>query len=82
MNFWVKRKSWIHGNQKRSTVEKTIQCIMFCVYMKCEFSLGYHDLEEMRRIRGANIDHSILHRWVSRFFSSTIDSTGARIILT
>ena len=43
--------------------------IMLFVYMKCRFSLSYRDLEEMMMIRGANIDHSMLQRWVRRFFS-------------
>ena len=43
--------------------------IMLFVYMKCRFSLSYRDLEEMMMIRGANIDHSTLQRWVRRFVS-------------
>ena len=43
--------------------------IMLFVYMKCRFSLSYRDLEEIMMIRGANIDHSMLQRWVRRFFS-------------
>ncbi len=35
--------------------------------MKCRFSLSYRDLEEMMMIRGAEIDHSTLQRWVRRF---------------
>jgi putative transposase len=34
------------------------EIIMLFVYMKCSFSLRYRDLEEMTRIRGANIDHA------------------------
>ena len=41
--------------------------IMPFVYMKCRFSLSYRDLEEMMMIRGAEIDHSTLARWVKRF---------------
>jgi len=41
--------------------------IMLFVYMKCRFSLSYRDLEEMMMIRGANIDHATLQRWVKRF---------------
>ena len=37
---------------------------MLFVYMKCRFSLSYRELEEMMIIRGANIDHSTLQRWV------------------
>jgi len=40
---------------------------MLFVYMKCRFSLSYRELEEMMIIRGANIDHSPLQRWVKRF---------------
>jgi putative transposase len=43
--------------------------IMLFVYMKCRFSLSYRDLEEMMTIRGANIDHATLQRWVKRFVS-------------
>lgn len=43
--------------------------IMLFVYMKCRFSLSYRDLEEMMMIRGAEIDHSTLQRWVRRFVS-------------
>jgi len=43
--------------------------IMLFVYMKCRFSLSYRDLEEMMMIRGADVDHSTLQRWVKRFVS-------------
>ena len=43
------------------------EIIMLFVYMKCRFSLSYRDLEEMSIIRGAEIDHSTLQRWVIRF---------------
>lgn len=43
--------------------------IMLFVYMKCRFSLSYRDLEEMMVIRGAEIDHSTVQRWVIRFVS-------------
>jgi putative transposase len=35
--------------------------------MKCRFSLSYRDLEEIATIRGFNIDHATLQRWVIRF---------------
>jgi putative transposase len=35
--------------------------------MKCRFLLSYRELEEMMNIRGANVDHSTLQRWVKRF---------------
>ena len=41
--------------------------IMLFVYLKSRFSLSYRELEEMMIMRGANIDHSTLQRWVKRF---------------
>jgi putative transposase len=41
--------------------------IMLFVYMKCRFSLSYRELEEIMIIRGADVDHSTLQRWVKRF---------------
>lgn len=41
--------------------------IMLFVYMKCRFALSYRDLEEIMSIRGADIDHATLQRWVTRF---------------
>ena len=43
------------------------EVIMLFVYMKCRFSLSYRDLEEMASIRGAEIDHSTLQRWIIKF---------------
>ena len=43
------------------------EAIMMFVYMKCRFSLSYRDLEEMMTMRGAQVDHSTLQRWVGRF---------------
>jgi len=43
------------------------EIIMLFVYMKCRFSLSYRDLEEMACIRGAQIDHSTLQRWMIKF---------------
>lgn len=40
---------------------------MLFVYMKARLSLSYRDLEEMMHIRGADIDHSTIARWVNRF---------------
>ena len=41
--------------------------IMLFVYMKCRFSLSYRELEEMMMIRGAEVDHSTLQRWLNAF---------------
>ena len=43
------------------------EVIMLFVYMKCRFSLSYRDLEEIMQIRGAQIDHATLQRWVAKF---------------
>lgn len=43
------------------------EIIMLFVYMKCRFSLSYRDLEEIASIRGAQIDHATLQRWVIKF---------------
>ena len=43
------------------------ETIMHFVYMKCRFSLSYHDLEEMMSMRGASVDHATLQRWVVKF---------------
>ena len=43
------------------------EVIMLFVYMKLRFSLSYRDLEEMMQIRGAQVDHATLQRWVVRF---------------
>lgn len=49
--------------------------ILLFVYMKCRFSLSYRELEEMMSMRGAQVDHSTLQRWVKRF-SRLIDKRG------
>lgn len=43
------------------------EVILLFVCMKCRFSLSCRDLEEMMHMRGANIDHSRLQRWVLKF---------------
>jgi putative transposase len=45
------------------------QIIMLCLYMKFRFSLSYREIEELCQLRGLNIDHSTLQRWVERFAS-------------
>lgn len=41
--------------------------IMLFVYMKCQFSLIYTNLEEMIIILGGNIDHATFQKWGKRF---------------
>ena len=43
------------------------EMIMTCLYFKFKYSLSYRDIEELSRIRGFNIDHSNIQRWVERF---------------
>ena len=45
------------------------QIIMLCLYMKFRFSLSYREIEELCQLRGLDIDHSTLQRWVERFAS-------------
>lgn len=35
--------------------------------MKCRFSLSYRELEEMAIIKGVEIDHATIQRWVIKF---------------
>ena len=41
--------------------------ILQAVYMKLRFSLSYRDLEELLSIRGVQVDHATLQRWVFKF---------------
>jgi putative transposase len=49
------------------------QIIMLCLYMKFRFSLSYREIEELCQLRGLDVDHSTLQRWVERF-ASLLDS--------
>ena len=44
---------------------KTI--IMQAVYFKLRFSLSYRDVEEILKIRGVEVDHDTIQRWVNKF---------------
>jgi transposase-like protein len=41
--------------------------ILLCVRWYCRFQLSYRDIEEMRRERGLDVDHSTVFRWVQRY---------------
>ena len=43
------------------------EIIMCAVYKKCRFGLSYRDIEELFSMRGLQIDHATLARWVLRF---------------
>ena len=50
---------------KRHRYPKDI--ILQAVYFKSRFSLSYRDIEELFRIRGVQVDHATLQRWVLKF---------------
>ena len=37
------------------------------IYLKILFSLSYRDVEEIIRIRGVEVDHATIQRWVFKF---------------
>ena len=41
--------------------------IIQAVYFKLRFSLSYRDIEEIMRIRGVEVDHATIQRWVYKF---------------
>ena len=41
--------------------------IIQAVYLKLRFSLSYRDVEEILRIRGVEVDHATIQRWVFKF---------------
>jgi len=41
--------------------------IIQAVYFKLRFSLSYRDIEEILRIRGVEVDHATIQRWVFKF---------------
>lgn len=41
--------------------------ILQAVYFKFRFTLSYRDVEEIMKIRGVQVDHSTIQRWVYKF---------------
>ena len=41
--------------------------ILQAVYYKLRFTLSYRDVEELMQIRGVEVDHSTIQRWVFKF---------------
>ncbi len=41
--------------------------IIQAVYFKLRFTLSYRDVEEILRIRGVEVDHATIQRWVFKF---------------
>ena len=43
--------------------------ILHAVYLKLRFTLSYRDVEELLSMRGVQVDHSTVQRWVFKFSS-------------
>ena len=43
------------------------EIILQAVYFKLRFSLSYRDVEELLSIRGVEVDHATIQRWVYKF---------------
>jgi putative transposase len=41
--------------------------ILQAVYLKLKFTLSYRDIEELLSMRGVQVDHSTIQRWVFKF---------------
>jgi len=41
--------------------------ILHAVYLKFRFNLSYRDIEELLEIRGVDLDHATIQRWVFKF---------------
>ena len=41
--------------------------ILQAVYFKLRFTLSYRDIEEILKIRGVQVDHATIQRWVFKF---------------
>ena len=41
--------------------------ILQAVYFKLRFTLSYRDVAELLQIRGVEVDHSTIQRWVFKF---------------
>jgi len=52
-------------NTKGHCYPKSI--ILQAVYFKLRFTLSYRDVEEIMKIRGADVDHATIQRWVCMF---------------
>ncbi|MBB4804706.1 transposase-like protein [Flavobacterium nitrogenifigens] len=52
-------------NTKGHSYPKTI--ILQAVYFKLRFTLTYRDIEEIMKMRGIEVDHATIQRWVYKF---------------
>ncbi len=43
------------------------EVILQAVYFKLRFTLSYRDVEELLSIRGVEVDHATVQRWVYKF---------------
>ena len=52
-------------NTKGHSYPKSI--ILQAVYFKLRFTLSYRDVEEIMKMRGVQVDHATIQRWVYKF---------------
>lgn len=52
--------------------------ILQAVYFKLRFTLSYRDVEELLQIRGVEVDHSTIQRWVFKFSSEVEKNMNKR----
>jgi putative transposase len=52
-------------NTKNHCFPKAI--ILQAVYFKLKFTLSYRDIEEIMKMRGVQVDHATIQRWVYKF---------------
>jgi len=43
------------------------EVILLCVHWYCRYQLSYRDVEEMMKVRGLEVDHTTVYRWVQRY---------------
>lgn len=43
------------------------EVIMLSLFMKCRYALSYREVEEIGRLRGLDVDHTTIMRWINKF---------------
>jgi len=43
------------------------EMILQCVRWYCKYGISYRDLEEMMKVRGVDVDHTTIYRWVQHY---------------
>jgi putative transposase len=54
------------------------EVIMFSIYCYARFALSFRDIEELLQMRGANVDHATIQRWVVRYGSKFAENAKKR----